>query len=243
MGFTGLIFGAIAAAWLMYLVPYWLRHRSADFIDDDEGDIPFSSAVTIVRSGGPLAPTEPGADISTPMTRRAQLRELTLLEEQAAQRRRRVLIFLLVAQMMVAVLAILRIGAWWGALVPAGLVVAFLVIARFSVRAMRADFARRADAIRSSGDEETVAITLTPEVAAQHEHSIELSVPVAPVGSLWDPVPITRPTYVSQPLAARTVRTIDLSASVSAPRSMPVTADPLTSRPAAEVPHPQEDVG
>ena len=30
-------------------------------------------------------------------------------------------------------------------------------------------------------------------------------------GALWDPVPITMPTYVSKPLAPRTVRTIDLS--------------------------------
>jgi hypothetical protein len=45
---------------------------------------------------------------------------------------------------------------------------------------------------------------------------------------LWEPVPITVPTYVSKPLAPRTVRTIDLSGpSVSpSPRPQtPVTAD------------------
>ena len=30
-------------------------------------------------------------------------------------------------------------------------------------------------------------------------------------GSLWDPLPITLPTYVSKPRATRTVRTVDLS--------------------------------
>ena len=47
-------------------------------------------------------------------------------------------------------------------------------------------------------------------------------------GTLWDPIPITMPTYVSKPLAPRTVRTIDLSgpgATSSAPHEGPVTAD------------------
>jgi hypothetical protein len=47
-------------------------------------------------------------------------------------------------------------------------------------------------------------------------------------GTLWDPIPITMPTYVSKPLAPRTVRTIDLSGpemSSSARHDGPVTAD------------------
>jgi hypothetical protein len=32
----------------------------------------------------------------------------------------------------------------------------------------------------------------------------------APGGSLWDPLPVTLPTYVTKPAARRTVRTIDL---------------------------------
>ena len=45
---------------------------------------------------------------------------------------------------------------------------------------------------------------------------------------LWDPLPITVPTYVSKPLAPRTVRTIDLSApdvTSSGRQTVPVTAD------------------
>ena len=37
-------------------------------------------------------------------------------------------------------------------------------------------------------------------------------VPTEDGGSLWDPLPVTLPTYVSKPKAKRTVRTIDLSA-------------------------------
>ena len=228
MGFTGLIFGAIAAAWLIYLVPYFLRQRGIELGEDIDPAIPFSPAVTIVRSGSSLAEADPGAaDISTPLTRRAKLRELRMLDVQAAQRRRRVLIFLLIAQVIVAGLAAFGIGAWWGALVPFGLILAFLVVARFSVRVMRADLDRRAVAIRLGAVEETVALSLSELDTAAHEHSIELSVPFQPVGSLWDPVPITRPTYVSTPLAPRTVRTIDLSAPV-VPPAAPVTADPIS---------------
>ena len=53
--------------------------------------------------------------------------------------------------------------------------------------------------------------------------------PPSRAGALWDPVPITMPTYVSKPLAPRTVRTIDLSGPTVAarpPDPVPVTADP-----------------
>ncbi len=243
VGTTGLIFAAIAAFWLLYLVPHLLTHRGDDLAEDaDAGTVPFTPAVTIVRSGASLAEADPGsATVSTPHTRRSQLRELRLLDQQAAQRRRRVLIVLLVAQLTVSVLVVLGLVQWWSGLIPAAVVVAFLVVARFSVRAMRADLARRAEAIRFCPDEETVAISLTADDAAAHEHSIELSVPLARHVSLWDPIPITRPTYVSRPLAPRTVRTIDLSAPVPTLGRIPVTADPIDA-PAAE-PDTREDVG
>jgi hypothetical protein len=242
VGTTGLIFAGIAAAWLMYLVPYFLRHRGDDLVGESADEIPFTPSVTIVRSGTSLATADPGtAAVSTPLTRRAQLRELHLRDRQAAQRRRRMLIFLLTVQVIVGGLAIVGVGAWWGAIIPAVLIAAFLVVARFSVRGMRSDLARRAAAIRECPDEETVAISLTAADIAAHEHSIELSIPVARVESLWDPIPITRPTYVSKPLAPRTVRTIDLSAPVPAKNGIPVTADPI-GQPAAE-PDAQEDVG
>lgn len=222
-----MIFGGIAAAWLVYLVPYFLHHRSVPALDEGEPAIPFSASVTIVRTGSSLADADQGAAaISTPLTRRAALYELERIDAQAAQRRRRVLIFLLAVQVVVGALALVGVGSWWGALIPAVLIVAFLVVARFSVKAMRADLARRAARIAECKDEETVALAITAQDVAEHEHSVELSVPIAPVGSLWDPIPITRPTYVSKPLAPRTVRTIDLSAPVPvSAHAVPVTAD------------------
>lgn len=115
----GLIFAAIAAFWLMYLVPYFLHHRGDDLAEESATEIPFTPSVTIVRSGTSLAEADPGtAEVSTSLTRRAQLRDLQLRDRQAAQRRRRVLIFLLVVQLLVGGLAVFRIGAWWGCADP-----------------------------------------------------------------------------------------------------------------------------
>ncbi|MEN0072148.1 MAG: hypothetical protein AAGC63_14305 [Propionicimonas sp.] len=232
MGLTGVIFAIIAAFWLVYLVPYYLHHRG-DTFDDGEVDIPFTpSAVTVVRTGESLAHAEEGsAAVSTPLTRRAQLRELRLIDEQAAQRRRRVLIFLLLVQLVVAVLAFLGIGAWWGAAIPAGVLALFLIVARFSVRSMRADLDRRAVQIRQCFDEDTVALALTDADVSDAEHSVEISVPVKAIGSLWEPIPITRPTYVSTPLAPRTVRTIDLSAPLPPAPAVPVIAETPADEP------------
>lgn len=226
MGLTGVIFAGIAALWLVYLVPYFLHHR-VPVTDDDAEEIPFTpSSVTVVRAGESLAEADEGvAQVSTPLTRRTALRELRLIDQRAAQRRRQVLLSLLLAQLLVAGLAAFGLAAWWAAVIPVVVIVLFLVVARFSVRAMRADLAVRADRIRNSAEEQTVALALTVEDVAAHEHSVELSVPLSGVGSLWDPIPITHPTYVSKPLAPRTVRTIDLAAPVPAPPSVPVTAD------------------
>lgn len=242
MGLTGLIFGAIAAIWLVFLVPYFLRQRGED-LEAGESEVPFSAAVTIVTPGASLAEADPGtAEVSTPLTRRAQLRELTQIDARAAQRRSRVLLVLLLGQLIVATLVLLQLLLWWSVIIPAGLIVVFLMIARFSVRAMRADLSRRAAAIRECSSEDTIAISLSPADVAKHAHAVELTGPITPVGSLWEPIPITRPTYVSKPLPARTVRTVDLSAPVVAP-ALPVTADPIVAPVADEPTIAQEDVG
>ena len=56
------------------------------------------------------------------------------------------------------------------------------------------------------------------------EISVDLSMPTT-TGALWEPIPVTPATYVSQPLLPRTVRTIDLSAPVAAPAPVVPTAD------------------
>lgn len=228
MGFTGLIFGVIAAAWLVYLVPLFLARKENGMLDEVEPGEPFSATVTIVRRGTPLDTAENGtAIVSTPLNRRAALRELADIDREAAGRRRNVLVFLLVVAAVVGVFVAVGFASWWTVLVPVGLAVAFLFVARFSVRTMRRDLDARAAIIRggSGVNEETVPIPSVEDELAAHEQTVELSAPIETTGSLWDPIPITAPTYVSKPLAPRTVRTIDLSAPFTAEAPVPVTAD------------------
>ena len=78
-----------------------------------------------------------------------------------------------------------------------------------------------------SEDEDTVAISVAaldaalaaPDVSAAavaaaravEVETVAVAVPTVDGGSLWDPLPVTLPTYVTKPRASRTVRTIDLS--------------------------------
>ena len=70
--------------------------------------------------------------------------------------------------------------------------------------------------------------------------------PTTDPGSLWDPLPVTLPTYVSKPRATRSVRTIDLNApGVSSSghdaASSALVAEAATSPPPDEL--PQQAVG
>ena len=244
-GWTGLIFGGIAVAWLVYLVPYFLHRRGLPEDDVDVNELMAADSVTIVRSGVDLSSADEGvAEVSTPQTRQEQLGELHRAEIQAARRRRLVLILLGVVQVAAVVLVVLGFGRWWDALIPLVLIGVFLVVARVSVAAMRRDLARRAERIDAASDEPTVAIRLTPQDAAQYEHPVELSEPIGVPGSLWEPIPITRPTYVSTPLAPRTVRTIDLAPPATS-QYVPVLADILEQLDAEEraEDHRDRDVG
>jgi hypothetical protein len=227
------IFGAITIAWLAYLVPHFVRRREEELaVDEFDPASRFSASTRVVRHGtapllnqdlSPIAQYE----VSTPLTRRAAIRELRRLDQVAAGRRRRVLIVLLA--LLSATVAASAAGLVPGGLLvlPAGLLLAFLAVARFSVRTMRRDLDDRFARIRTGSDESTIRLSRR-ELAAARSTSTKTAAPAASTVALWDPVPITVPTYVSKPLAPRTVRTIDLSgpgAVTTARHSGPVTAD------------------
>jgi hypothetical protein len=168
---------------------------------------------------------------TSPATERASAR-------RAARRRRNVLALIVLANAVVIGLAAASVVAWAWVAAPAGVLVAWLVACRVSVRAER-----RQRAARSA-----IEIGLPPLV--EEEHDIELTgelpvsppqprVPAAPaspapaapataedtpaadapavatgevaVAGGWDMVPTTLPTDVSKPAAQRrTVSTIDL---------------------------------
>lgn len=165
------------------------------------------------------------------MTRRAAIMAMRLEEERATRRRRNAVLACVTALVVVVVLALVGVTPWWAVAIPGGLVVASLAAARVSVRAMARSCERRLAAVGSENDEDTVVLGREESGVAKPRTkpaatvtSVELGAPVDRPGTLWDPLPITRPTYVSTPIG-RTVRTIDLSAPAPARNNKPVVAD------------------
>ena len=235
VGTTGVIFAAIAVAWLAYLVPHFVRRRDDEDLDESDPADRFSDSMRIVRYGtAPLldhdleeiAPFE----VSTPQTRRAAVNDLRRLEAVASSRRRRVLLGLMAALSAVVGLCGAHLIPWWSAAIPGGLLLIFVVVARISVQVMRTRLDVRYGEIRHGNNESTIFLSredFSTGGSDPHRSSGKSETASRP-GTLWEPIPITVPTYVSKPLAPRTVRTIDLSgpgATSSARHEGPVTAD------------------
>lgn len=227
-----MIFAAIAIAWLAYLVPHFVRRREGEAGEQSEASDRFTDSVRIVRHGtAPLLDQDLTElreyEVSTPVTRRAAVADLRRLERVAASRRRRVLSALLA--ILCGVISLASVGwlPWWTMAVPAGLVLAFVVVSRVSVQAMRRDLDARYVDICRGGREDTVFLSRKGASSKNHTSHGSTAMPADKPG-LWDAVPITVPTYVSKPLAPRTVRTIDLSGpgvTSSGRQRIPVTAD------------------
>jgi hypothetical protein len=248
VGTTGLIFAGIAIAWLAYLVPHFVRRRDGEPDVELEAVDPFSDSVRILRNGtAPLLDQDLAElrefEVSTPVTRRAAIADLRRLERVAASRRRRVLSGLFAVLCAVISVCSMSWLPWWTVAVPGGLVLLFVVVSRVSVRAMRRDLDARFVAISRGSDEKTVLISRKDAVAGAKDKKAKKAKAKDAKDAegkpgLWDPLPITVPTYVSKPLAPRTVRTIDLSApdvTSSGRQSVPVTADAPAEAPAETV--------
>lgn len=114
----------------------------------------------------------------------------------------------------------------WAVGIPAALIVSWLIVCRIQVRGERG-VSRKPKAVSTAQDEEQTIIVsgqfedvephrkhvmqkVALEANALDEHLI-IAVPVgATTGEvLWDPLPVTLPTYVTKPRAGRTVRTIE----------------------------------
>ncbi|GAA3813605.1 divisome protein SepX/GlpR [Nocardioides panacisoli] len=154
----------------------------------------------------------PAAAPAPPTPLQARLRRAKAA--RAAARRRRVLGSILVLNLVVVALASASVLAWAWAVLPAALLVGWLVACRLMVKKERAEAPaavvrkrRRTLADEAIAEEDSAAEELsdeTSEVAAVAE------VPEEPTPGGWDPVPMTLPTYVAKAPAGRTVRTIDL---------------------------------
>ncbi len=143
---------------------------------------------------------------------------------RATQRRRNVLAILLLANLVTIGVAAFGVIAWGYVAIPAGLLVAWLVTCRIMVkgerRRMVAPSSRipvekpaeeeKAEAPQKGAESRMPAVEEeADEVDPLADTSAGMAAIVDP--ALWDPVPVTLPTYVGKPPAARrTVRTIDL---------------------------------
>jgi nitrate reductase NapE component len=236
---SAFIFVALAVAWAVYLVPKALRHhddvvrsRSVERFSHTMRVLARREPVAARRSRGearlvvtpgrgrsvPEVTTKPSAAAeaaevpvaeparpATPLASPAARREAAAL---AARRRRRVLGLLLVVLVAVAVVAAFGVISWWWTAVPTALLVAWLVACRLMVRS---EHAARPRAIVPSGpsrEGDAPAEDAPDEDAFAEAHTS--STPAITDEGLWDPMPVTLPTYVSKPAATRTVRTIDL---------------------------------
>lgn len=222
---AGIIISLVVIAGLAFGLPWLTVHRDAnpDPLDVDTSDR-FSGSLRFVQPG-PAGDRDVDTEVTTPLTRKAELNELRLLSRSAARRRRRSLLVLMLLTVGVGVTALLGYLPPWTLVVPVALLLLFAAFARVGVAAMRRRFDARARRVRSGwgDDEDTTAIRVDAPDDSSKELSVDLTAPVV-TGALWDPIPVTAPTYVSKPLVPRTVRTIDLSAPVAGPQIIP-TAD------------------
>lgn len=227
---SGIIFAALAVGWAVYLIPKALQQNEE--LAKTRAVSTFSGRMRVLGSGQQPAPVSvPEASVAAAEPAPAPASAPRLTREgarRAARRRRRVLMVLVFALGMVGALTGFAIAPVWAPAIPAGLIVAFLVTARMSVRRQHRRFAAQpipsvAPVAPAEADEDTQGIDVSelraaPVVAQVEAPLVEAPVAEAPVadeGSLWDPLPMTLPTYVTKPTARRTVRTISLTQTTS----------------------------
>ena len=224
---VGILISALVVVVLALGLPWLSAGRDQSDVVDEDPETRFADSMRILRSDvADYAATIDAAEVSTPFTRRAELAELRLCAADAAKRRARALMVLAGLGLATGIAVLVTALSPWWLVAPAVLLLGFVLLARFSVVGMRRRFDARAASVTAGfgEDEDTVTINLAEETEPSQEISVDLAAPVA-TGSLWEPIPVTAPNYVSKPLVPRTVRTIDLSAPVVAKQPLVPTAD------------------
>jgi hypothetical protein len=229
---SGIIFVVLAVGWAGYLIPKALKHH-----DDLAMSRPvetFSDSVRVVGASAARATAERVAQVvepvSTPKVAHTITRESA---RRAARRRRRVLLVLLLALVAVGVTSYLAYTPWWSTAIPGGLVVTFLVVARLTVRAQQVRRAAPAQSSAQSSAQASAessalpgvpvgAVEVEPDLGREDTQGLSrdeladaVAAPVLDEGGLWDPLPVTLPTYVNKARARRTVRTIEITGMTS----------------------------
>jgi hypothetical protein len=262
---SAVIFVVLALAWAAYLIPKALKHHddmASDRLIEGHSDkvrilsrkaraaaaevaeavapAPKPAYDVAADPGYPARKSEPVPQPAAPVVSRATARK-------AARRRRRVLGVLVLALVVVWGLTWFAYLPIWAPGVPGALVVAWLVVARLSVRKQQRRRPMSRVAVAPVSDEAApVAPRATPVEHASNADEFldrladedttgiareEIEEALASDGSLWDPLPMTLPTYVNKARARRTVRTIELTGISSSGHS---ETDSTLAREAAE---------
>jgi hypothetical protein len=148
--------------------------------------------------------TSASLDEQPPLTA-GQVRAHRRAAARAAKRRLRVLTLILLANAVVATLAWFRFFDWVWCAIPVGVLVAWLVACRLMVKRKRK---RRPRARIPAEAPHRPSPDVTDEIAKVDAPLRDEQAERDP--NAWDPVEAPLPTYVSKPVARRTVSTIDL---------------------------------
>lgn len=255
MDTSALIFVALAVAWAVYLIPKALQHHD-EAVRSRSVD-KFSHTMRVLARREPVdhrnarlvvaplrADRRPAVEtkarttptpIAAPVRRQPTPGAARAVARSAARRRRNVLSAILLILLVVATLAATSVVAWPWVAAPAGLLLAWLVACRLSVKAERLSCTGRdaadvdrpvqvddTDATDSTGAispvPDAVEVATAPPVDATSSDAAEVpavltgEIPIiAEMSGGWDMVPTTLPTYVTKPTAQRrSVQTIDL---------------------------------
>jgi len=248
---SALIFVALAVSWAVYLVPKALKHHD-DVVRSRSVDR-FSHSMRVLARREPVdrrstrLVVSPGRAPSPPVvttkvrTAAATARPGREAARRAARRRRRVLGTVLLGLVATVGVAGFGLVAWWWTALPATVLVAWLVACRLMVR-----HERNVRFDRTIGRPDPPATRGEPAAEMEDEPApVDLDdtaqTPAVTDPSLWDPMPVTLPTYVNAPAAARrTVRTIDLD-STGVWTSGRAEADSALSREAEEAERARRD--
>ena len=218
---SALIFVALALAWAVYLIPKALQHHE-DAVRSRSVDR-FSHTMRVLARREPVnrrnarLVVSPGRTPSSPIVTTKHVTDAHAVAPNstrgassrgsAARRRRRVLGLVLFSLLATTGVAAYGLIDWWYVAIPAGLLVAWLVACRLMVRGEQTrqldEWLHKA----ATGELPVIKAELPPV----DEPDDTTSTPAITDPSLWDPMPVTLPTYVSKPAAERrSVRTIDL---------------------------------
>lgn len=250
MDLSALIFVALAVAWAVYLIPKALKHH--DEVVRSRSVEKFSHTMRVLARREPVdrrsarlvvapiraalrPPVETKAHVAAepvgtaPLTpRRTPSPQVErAAARRAAKRRRNVLALVVLANAVVIGLSAASVIVWPWVAAPAGVLVAWLIACRLSVRSERRQRASRAAieiGLPPYVEEEVDDVELTGEMPltppSPRAPTAPAEFPTAetpavtddvPVVGGWDMVPTTLPTYVTKSAAQRrTVSTIDL---------------------------------